>query len=445
MTVRTRPIHRIENLIADTDQQIRNMSADAARELLLADDPAAAGAIEGSFALVARNGQRVRLARSLDRPLRYFLAKEVAGPLLVVADRIDAIKTFLEAEGYGNQFHPTYTRMVPAHHVTEIELVGCPDPNPQYRRFFDPPRESLPTDLDRIGKSYVEALRTEVSQWLDFISDTEPIGVSFSGGIDSGAVLITLHDELLARGMSAARLKAFTLVADGGGSDAKQARAFLSATGLEFLGEEITVHAHDIDAERAVVVIEDYKPLDVECAAVNLALLRGIRTRYPDWRYLMDGDGGDENFKDYPIEENSELTIHSVVNNLMLYQEGWGVEAIKHSLTYSGGQSRGCVRGYAPASDQDFMVCSPNTAPNVIAVAEAIPFAALADGSQEKLYALKGELIARGIRQVFGRAFPGFPKRRFQEGAVSASVLAQAFSGTEEHYRDVFRAIHQTT
>lgn len=45
--------------------------------------------------------------------------------------------------------------------------------------------------------------------------------------------------------------------------------------------------------------------------------------------------------KDYPIEENPELTIKSVLNNLMLYQEGWGVESIKHSLTYSGGLSRG--------------------------------------------------------------------------------------------------------
>ena len=69
----------------------------------------------------------------------------------------------------------------------------------------------------------------------------------------------------------------------------------------------------------------------------------------PDWRYLVDGDGGDENLKDYPIEENPELTIRSVVDNLMLYQEGWGVGRIKHSLTYSGGLSRSYVRTYAPA------------------------------------------------------------------------------------------------
>ena len=53
----------------------------------------------------------------------------------------------------------------------------------------------------------------------------------------------------------------------------------------------------------------------------------------------LNGDGGDENLKDYPIEANSELTIRSVVNNRMLYQEGWGVESIKHSITYSGGYS----------------------------------------------------------------------------------------------------------
>ena len=96
-------------------------------------------------------------------------------------------------------------------------------------------------------------------------------------------------------------------------------------------------------------MLEDYKPLDVECAAMGLLLCRAFASAIPDWRYLADGDGGDENLKDYPIEENPELTIRSVVDNLMLYQEGWGVGRIKHSLTYSGGLSRSYVRTYAPA------------------------------------------------------------------------------------------------
>src|SRR4030095_6939724 len=90
-----------------------------------------------------------------------------------------------------------------------------------------------------------------------------------------------------------------------------------------------------LDLGEAIRVVEDYKPLDIECAAMGLLLCRGIRKRYPDWRWLTDGDGGDENLKDYPIEENPELTIRSVINNAMLYQEGWGVAKNKHSLTYS--------------------------------------------------------------------------------------------------------------
>ena len=56
---------------------------------------------------------------------------------------------------------------------------------------------------------------------------------------------------------------------------------------------------------------------------------------------LVDGDGGDENLKDYPIEENSELTIRSVVNNRMLYQEGWGVESISAATVASPSSSAG--------------------------------------------------------------------------------------------------------
>jgi asparagine synthase (glutamine-hydrolysing) len=197
-----------------------------------------------------------------------------------------------------------------------------------------------------------------------------------------------------------------------------------------------------LDPLRAVAVIEDYKPLDVECAAVNLALLAGIRARYPEWRLLVDGDGGDENLKDYPIEENSELTIRSVVNNRMLYQEGWGVESIKHSLTYSGGFSRGCVRGYACASAHGFTDFSPYLRPSVIAVAEAIPFAELTQGSHARLYALKGDIVSRGVRSELGIEMPVFPKRRFQEGSVSADEVTRLFPRDEGRYRKHFQALH---
>src|SRR5207302_3852410 len=127
--------------------------------------------------------------------------------------------------------------------------------------------------------------------------------------------------------------------------------------------EPIDVRATDVRIDDAIRVIEDYKPLDVQSAAMCLALCRGIRRRYPDWKYLLDGDGGDENLKDYAIEDNPELTIRSVLNNPLLYQEGWGVESIKHSLTYSGGLSRGYTRTYAPAAVCGFDGLSPYTLP----------------------------------------------------------------------------------
>ncbi|HEY8022219.1 MAG TPA: asparagine synthase-related protein [Thermoanaerobaculia bacterium] len=430
-----RPIARVVNLIPDEGQRILNLPVVAARELLLSDDPAAVLGIEGSFALVARDGVRVLLARSLDRPLRYFLAKQAEGPLLVVADRMDAIRRCLEELGFADQFHPSYTRMAPAHHVTELQLVGCPDPNPTYRRFFDPPRGVLPPDLDVIGEGYVRALCEEIRLVLDATPRGEPLGVLFSGGIDSGAVLLALVHELLARGESPARLKAFTLAVDGGGEDVAQALEFLARTGLAMLGEEIAVSSAGLDPFAAVEVIEDYKPLDVECATMGLALLAGIRERYPEWRLLFDGDGGDENLKDYAIEENPELTIRSVVGNRMLYQEGWGVDAIKQSLTYSGGLSRGTVRGYAPARRHGFSVVSPYTRPRVIAVAEAIPFAELTRGSHEALYRLKGEVLARGIRRLTGGELPIFPKRRFQHGAAPSAVFASRFGVHPLRYR----------
>ena len=438
----TYPIARIINLIPPESQRLWSSSEATARRLLLEADAGAALDIDGSFALVAQDGERVTLARSLDRPLRYFLAKAADGPVLIVAERIDEIAAELARHGWSDQFHPSYSRMVPAHHVVTLRLVGCPDPNPVYRRFFDPPRATLPRDLDIIGRYYIEAVYNELRRWLAMQETIEPIGVPFSGGIDSGVILLCLYNLLLDEGQSPARLKAFTLSVDSEGDDARQAREFLTRTNLEMFGEIIDVPSHTLDPLRAVAVIEDYKPLDVECAAVNLGLLAAIRARYPEWRLLVDGDGGDENLKDYPIEENSELTIRSVVNNRMLYQEGWGVDSIKHSLTYSGGYSRACVRSYACAREYGFTGFSPYTRPSVIAVAEAIPFAELTDGSHERLYALKGEITARGVRAVLGLEMPVFPKRRFQHGSVSAGRVGRLFPQNEAGYRRHFLALH---
>jgi asparagine synthase (glutamine-hydrolysing) len=440
-----RPVHRVVDLVDPTTQRLVGLTPEEARDRLLAADRGGEGevdAIRGSWALVARDGERVVMARSLDRPLRYFLAKAAAGPLLVVAERIDAIRDELERRGHGDQFHPSYTRMVPAHHVLTLRLVGCPDPNPTCRRWFSPPRGTGPADPEALGRRYVGALHGAIAGWLAAQPADEPLGVAFSGGIDSGAVLLCLYRALLDAGQSPSRLKAFTLAVDGGGDDLAQARSFLAAVGLELLGEAVEVEAGAVDPLEAVELIEDYKPLDVECAAMVLALLRGVRRRYPGWRLVLDGDGGDENLKSYPIEDNPELTIRSVVSNPLLYQEGWGVEAIKHSLTYSGGYSRSCVRTWGPARRLGFLPFSPFTDPAVVAAAEAIPFAELAAGRPEALYALKGDLVARGVKAVTGFDLPAFPKRRFQHGAGPGGWFAERFGGPPSRYRQHFLAVY---
>ena len=432
-------IERVVDLLDPALNRIHNGTLEEAREKVRAGTPDAVRSIDGSFALLAREGKTVRMARSLDRPMRYFLAKRQAGPALIVADRIDTLFQQLRREGLEGQFHPSYTRMVPAHHVTEIQLIGCPDPDPVYTRFFTPEQNTQPRDLDAIGGRYIGALAEEVAKWLRSIPETEPVGVAFSGGIDSGAVFLVTYHVLRKLGMNLSRLKAFTLDF-GNGPDLAQARAFLDRLGLGMFHEPVQADRGDIDIAETLRVLEDYKPLDVECASMGLALFRGIRRRHSQWRYLLDGDGGDENLKDYPIEENPELTIRSVVHNLMLYQEGWGVGRIKHSLTYSGGLSRAYTRTYAPARRYGFEGFSPFTRPDVIAVAEGIPFIDLTAYDVPTLYSLKGEVAARGIRSVTGMELPVFPKRRFQHGAIALDDLRVQMPGAEALYRRQFLA-----
>lgn len=434
-------IERLINLVEPAGNVILNMTADEALARVASGDPAQVRGIDGQFALVHKNGKIVRMARSIGRPLRYFIAKQHAGPVLVIAERIDAIWNWLKQEGLDSQFHPSYTRMVPAHHLTELALVGCPDPSPTHTRFFDPQRNRLKPDLDEIGREYIGALANELNKWLDVVDPKEPIGVLFSGGVDSGAVLLTIYHLLLQRGEAPQRLKAFTLDVDGMGSDADQAQRFLDELDLGYLLERFVAPRSAISIDAAIRVLEDYKPLDVQSAAMALALCQLIRERYPDWKLLVDGDGGDENLKDYPIHENTELTIRSVLNNQMLYQEGWGVHAIKHSQTYSGGQSRGHARSSAPATALGFRGFSPFALPNVIEVAEGIPFIELTGWNESKLYELKGEVVRRGIQALTGLTMPVFEKRRFQRGAIDTQTFDSVFPTDPQDYRNRFNQI----
>jgi asparagine synthase (glutamine-hydrolysing) len=268
------------------------------------------------------------------------------------------------------------------------------------------------------------------------------VGVFFSGGIDSGSVFLTAYHVMRKLRMNLARLKAFVLDL-GGGSDVRQAQSFLQALDLSLFLEPVEGDPSSLDVQQTIRILEDYKALDIESGMMAAALCRGIRQRYPAWRYLLDGDGGDENLKDYPIEENPELTIHSVINNQMLYQEGWGVGKIKHSLTYSGGLSRSYTRTYAPGRFYGFDGFSPFTRPNVIAVAEAIPFRQLTGGDVPRLYELKGEIVSSGVKALTGFSMPVFPKRRFQHGAIPEETLRARVPSREAEYRKQFLSLYQ--
>ncbi|MEY4917066.1 MAG: hypothetical protein RL616_979, partial [Verrucomicrobiota bacterium] len=69
-------------------------------------------------------------------------------------------------------------------------------------------------------------------------------------------------------------------------------------------------------------------------------------------------------------------------------------------------------------------------------------FETLTDMSVEKLYALKGEIVARGVKAITGLAMPVFAKRRFQHGAVPVERLRQQTSGEESEYRKQFLALY---
>ena len=409
-------VERLVDLVGARESGLRGATLAQVESAVHTGDTDLLTRTDGHFAAVERDGQTVRLSRTIGIPLRYFVAKMFHGPFLVVADRIDRLYDYCCSQKIGWQFDPLYTRMIPAHYLVEIDQVGCPDPNPRYHRFFHPEIADGPADVQVLGEAYVRSAYEGLRHWLSTVPDGEPVALSFSGGIDSGSILLLARQALTELGRNPELLRAFTLDL-GGGQDAAQAERFVREVGLEAQWEPVRMEGARPDLEEAISVIEDYHPLDVECAAVSLLLLKALRERYPSLRYLLDGDGGDENLKSYPLED-SDLTISSVLRNPLLYQEGWGIDAIKHSMTYTGGLSRAYARTFAPAERYGFSAFSPYTTRSAIAASLAIPFETLIQNSVERLYALKPEVVRAGIEAVTGVRMPVFAKRRFQDGVA---------------------------
>ncbi len=410
-------VDRIVDLVGPRMAGLGGADTNALTDAVQRCDVAALAATDGHFAVMAREDRTVRLARTIGIPLRYFVAKMYHGPFLVVADRMDRLFAWCQEQRIGWQFDPAYTRMVPAHHVVELDQIGCPDPAPRYHRFFKPAVARGPADVEVAGAAYIAAALEATTRWIETLPATAPLAITFSGGVDSTAALLMARHALGALGREPSLVRAFTLDF-GGGADAIQAHRVVAALGIEDTWERIAVPPEQFDLESAIAVIEDYHPVDVECAAASLCLLRAIRERHPSLRYLMDGDGGDENLKSYPLED-SDLTLSSVLRNPLLYQEGWGIDAIKHSQVYSGGLSRSYVRTAAPAAACGFDAFSPFTVRSTIAAAMAIPFEQMLDGDVARLGTLKQDVVSAGVRSVLGIEMPVHPKRRFQDGAAA--------------------------
>ena len=79
----------------------------------------------------------------------------------------------------------------------------------------------------------------------------------------------------------------------------------------------------------------------------------------------------------------------------------------------------------------------------MIEVAEGIPFIELTDYDVKKLYALKGEIVARGVKAITGFDMPVFHKRRFQHGALRVEQLRRQMPEREADLRRQFLAIYQ--
>ena len=101
-----------------------------------------------------------------------------------------------------------------------------------------------------------------------------------------------------------------------------QARKFLEALNLEIFLEPVEMDYSSLDWKESVKIVEDYKPLDIQAATINIALLKKIRDRYPgfdindSWILSRRGKKNKVNpFKPYAYFVEKEPTVSGSIED----------------------------------------------------------------------------------------------------------------------------------
>ncbi len=456
-TVVTSTGHRLElvNLLDPKMNKLYNRNLEQVMALL---ENCRLGEIEGEFALVdfSRDEQRRQVfvgARTIGVPAR--VACQIVNDQytrFIVAHTIGEIRDYwqegLPADtGWVKPFSHDYTEMLPAFERLTIRPWAMRQR--QYDWFLlGPPHapypvgDHLPPDLDLIGETYVETVSQIIEDQLRSVPGDEPIAVTLSGGADS-ALVATVLTALLAQGERRNSVCLMTLDL-GGGTDVQQARVVAGILESRFGSDRLShtvlgCPTAEIDVSRlqeeAALALEEYHRRDVECSMAGLLLSRATSaSNLPHCCVCFDGDGGNETFRDYPIE--GAVTLVDVLTDPHLYYLGYPRQKLAHNPVFSGGLSRAYTRTFNLARATGVRNFSPLVDRRVVDFGQRLPLTELV-ASEEQLYAIRGEAVSRGIRRVFGLEVPTFPKARFQEGCAANPSLLRVNQEDEQRLKQL--------
>ena len=218
-------IATVINLLPPDARPAGAVTLEDAQQRLRDADPLAVLDLEGSFALVAQQDEKV-YPGAQPRPAAAVLPRQGRGrprPHRRRAHRPDRGRALQPRDG-ATSSTPATRGWCPPTTSPPSASSAAPTPTRSTGASSSRTRGTLPPDLDlHRPPNTSRPSTTSRRRWLARQDATAPIGVAFSGGIDSGAVLLCLNRALLDAGQSPARLKAFTLSIDGAGDDANQA------------------------------------------------------------------------------------------------------------------------------------------------------------------------------------------------------------------------------